>query len=145
MIDKSIYKITITGIAANNKTGNKMREAAISMYWNKFSLKSNVLNLREKSGISETSMQENIAENIKIKYGFKIIPSYLPGSWLRISGKETIINVFAGVGKPIKEVLCLVSMLNFASLKQSSSNLAGAILFNSCFISLMLAAFMGLN
>ncbi len=53
-------------------------------------------------------------EKINMKYGLRKTESQLPGNCFNINGKETINRVFAGVGIPIKLVVCLVSKLNFA-------------------------------
>ncbi|HNQ00575.1 MAG TPA: hypothetical protein PKK99_16045, partial [Bacteroidia bacterium] len=75
------------------------------------------MNFRENSGNSETSRKEQITEKTIRKYGFRIMGPKAFRSCFNINGNDTTKSVFAGVGSPINEVLCLVSMLNFASLR----------------------------
>ena len=107
-----MYKITINGIAAiwnmNNKIIDFIKNSNLIIFLVDFNC-SWFLILIENNGNSATSNIDNIT----------VITSNNSNEnsvlyWLIIIGKDAINIAAAGVGSPINEDVCLVSMLNFA-------------------------------
>ena len=73
------------------------------------------LNFTAKRGMFDTSRYDCRALIPIIKNGFRIMGARLNSSCARMSGKETINKVLAGVGSPMKELVCRVSILNLAN------------------------------
>ena len=114
-IDKNRYKITINGIAAKWKTNNNTKDDKISVILKIFKLDailSSLLNFNENKGILTTKSKGNIIES-----GIRNRKSTNNGNKsVLISGIAATRIASAGVGKPINEEVCLVSILKLANL-----------------------------
>ena len=75
------------------------------------------LNFKENIGISETSNQENRQTNMNKQTGWQF--SEINKSWAPAT-KDPQNSAFAGTGRPINELVCRVSLLNFA--KRNAEN-----------------------
>src|ERR1035437_6895793 len=87
------------------------------MYRTLFSAHENFLNLSAKSGSGATRRKEeiNVREIRTTGLSIMCLKDSPTEFEFRISGSAAIKIVFAGVGNPIKESVCLVSILNFAN------------------------------
>lgn len=91
----------------------------ISKYFSMFSLNTQLLNFNAIKGISATNKKENIIVN-PMRRGKLLIKTFavsLSSPKIQIKGIVMKKSVFAGVGKPMKEFDCLVSILNLARRK----------------------------
>ena len=77
-------------------------------------LKVNFLTFNENNGISAFSKKALTAVRITSPYSLKST-AFRKLSGKKTKGKLVIKSAFAGVGNPIKELVCRVSMLNFAN------------------------------
>ena len=105
------YKMMIKGIPTNCKViSNRMLNPKNTNFV-RFPTQPKCLNFKANKGISEISKTLKTIEIILKMQGLKLNP-ILP--YLKIKGIEQIKIALAGVGTPIKEVVCLVSLLNLA-------------------------------
>lgn len=90
-------------------------EVIMKMYFILLSFIDRFLNFRENIGISDMSNHENMIINTKITNGFiSLAPIAI----------EDQNSAFAGVGRPINDVLCLSSKLNLANLNAEKTAMA---------------------
>ena len=89
-------------------------ERAMKIYLILLFLQLNDLNLSEKRGISATNKYEDITVTANRK---NIFSANMAHEWLSDDTKtnEQINSALAGVGKPINESVCRVSILNLAN------------------------------
>lgn len=93
-------------------------EVNIKMYFILLSFIFKFLNFKENIGISDISNHENIIINTKIIYGFMS---------LNPIAVEAQNKAFAGVGKPMNDILCLSSKLNLANLNAEKTAIENPI------------------
>jgi hypothetical protein len=103
----------ITGMASIFRTANSNTERIRKVNRILFSFQAKLLNLRANNGMPETSKYEEIATITHNIQGSKSAMAMLPVS----SGSEVMKSAFAGVGNPLKESLCVSSILKIARRK----------------------------
>lgn len=127
-----MYKSTIIGTDQNIKVGINIKQMIRNPYLISFPAQLNFLNLSENKGISLTSSRDMTTITGMITPGLSklrirsccqpIVSEYCHKS----SGNAQKKIVLAGVGTPMKDSDCLVSMLNFANLNIEKNGISKA-------------------
>lgn len=105
----------MAGMPVYPNTAKRTPELTMSIYWTWLVFQSNDLNLRAIIGISAFSSQETVKLSPQTKKGFNSVGVMLNRSCSKTNASPTIKMVMAGVGTPMNESVCLVSILNLAS------------------------------
>ena len=124
----------IIGNAHTNKVANNTMDIVKKIYRISFPLHLKCLNLRANKGSSTTIKTDRKTEDPIRKNGFRSTSE--PNSNFQkavfskasdiINGSDAMKMVIAGVGKPINWSVCLVSMLNLASLNRANTGIIKA-------------------
>ena len=119
MTERMIYQRMMPAkqLSANMKHGKQPRR---NIYFTLLSLQLKFLNLSANRGNSDTRRKQNISMNRKRNMALNL-PLTRKACCPTIRLPQN--KAFAGVGKPIKEDVCLVSMLNLANRKAEKAHL----------------------
>ena len=109
-------------MATNCNTTNSIAAVSKKIYRTSLPLKLHCLNFNANKGTGITNIKHDSAENRSIPKGLSKNCGNSAGLYVVIKAKDAIIIPLAGVGKPIKEVVCRVSLLNIA--KRMAENMA---------------------